>query len=267
MRITFKNILKTSLWLTAACCVSVLLSSCALRTNEKQWVPIFDGKTLEGWTPKFAGHALGVNYKNTFRVKDGYLTTDYDQYDEFNFEFGHLFYKTPLSHYRLRATYRFLEQQLPGYRNAWKNNGFMIHSQAPESMTLPQRFPASIEVQLLGANSDTESRPTGNFCTPNSHVEMAGELITKHCINSSSKTYRGEQWVTIEIEVLGDESIKHYINDELVLEYSNPILDEKSAHLAPLYNGKAMKSGYIAIQAENSTIQFRSIELMVLDSN
>ncbi|WP_394171912.1 3-keto-disaccharide hydrolase [Thalassotalea litorea] len=250
--------------------ISLLLSAVAVsgyaqeNQSPKPWKAIFDGHSLNGWTPKFAGYALGTNYKNTFRVEDGYLTTNYDQYDSFNFEFGHLYYQKPYSHYRLRATYRFLPQQLPGYRNAWKNNGFMIHAQPPESMTLEQRFPASIEVQLLGADADTEFRPTANICTPNSHVKIAGALITKHCIKSNSKTYRGEQWVTIEIEVKGHEMIKHWINGELVMEYHEPVLDEESQHLSKFYDGGAMKSGYIAIQAENSRVQFKSIELQEL---
>ncbi|EWH08802.1 hypothetical protein DS2_15479 [Catenovulum agarivorans DS-2] len=233
--------------------------------NTSKWQAIFDGKTLDGWTAKFAGYPLGENYKNTFRVQDGYLTTNYDQYEKFNFEFGHLFYKTPYSHYKLRATYRFLQQQLPGYRNAWKNNGFMIHAQPPESMELKQRFPTSIEVQLLGANADTEQRSTANMCSPGAHIYMQNKLITKHCINSNSKTYRGTQWVDVEIEVRGNQQIKHYVNGQLVMEYSRPVLDEKSQSLAQYYKGTEMKSGYIAIQAENSTIQFKSIELQVLE--
>ena len=252
-------------FIAAVFAATQLLVGCTTsQSHQTEWMPIFDGKSLDGWTPKFAGYDLGVNYKNTFRVQDGYLTTNYDQYDAFNFEFGHLFYKTPYSHYKLRATYRFLDQQLPGYRNAWKNNGFMIHTQPPESMSKPQRFPASIEVQLLGANADTDVRTTANTCTPNAHVSIDGEQITKHCIKSSSKTYRGDQWVTVEIEVLGDDSIKHWINGELVMEYSDTVLDEKSQHLAQYYGGAEMKSGYIAIQAENSTVQFKSIELMPL---
>lgn len=230
------------------------------------WQPIFDGQSLNGWIPKFSGYELGINYKNTFRVQDGFLTTNYDQYENFNFEFGHLFYKTPYSNYKLRATYRFLAQQLPGYKNAWKNNGFMIHAQPPTSMTLKQRFPASIEVQLLGADQSTVERTTANICTPNSHVEINKQLIKTHCINSSSKTFKGDQWVTIEIEVRSDEIIKHWINGELVMEYTKPVIDEKSQHLTKLYGGAAMKSGYIAIQAENSTVQFKTIELQVLSN-
>ncbi|MFC1518591.1 DUF1080 domain-containing protein [Pseudomonadota bacterium] len=239
--------------------------SIRVQANENQWVAIFDGHSLAGWQPKFAGYELGVNYKNTFRVQDGYLTTNYDQYEQFNFEFGHLFYQTAYSHYKLRATYRFLEQQLPGYKNAWKNNGFMIHSQPPESMEVHQRFPASIEVQLLGANAETVDRPTANICTPNSHVEINHQLVTKHCIKSSSKTFPNDQWVTVEIEVNENKTVKHWVNGALAIEYGNLILDEQSSHLEKYYHGNEMKSGYIAIQAENSTVQFKSIELMNLE--
>lgn len=244
---------------------AILLSAFTAKAEEGEWKPIFDGRSLTGWIPKFSGHPLGENYKNTFRVQDGYLTTNYDQYDTFNFEYGHLYYEKPYSHYRLRATYRFLEQQLPGFRNAWKNNGFMIHAQPPESNELNQPFPASLEVQLLGANADTEQRSTGNVCTPQTHIEIAGQLITQHCINSNSATYRGDQWVTIEIEVRGDELIRHFINGQKVMEYRKPVLDEDSEILSKYYGGKALKSGYIAIQAENSTVQFKSIELKILD--
>ena len=243
-----------------------LLTSLAVKAEDGEWFHIFDGKSLNGWIPKFVNYPLGENYKNTFRVQDGYLTTNYDQYQSFNLEFGHLYFKKPYSHYRLRATYRFLEQQLPAWRNAWKNNGFMIHAQPPESNELNQPFPTSIEVQLLGADADTPHRSTANVCTPQSHIEIDAQLITQHCIPSTSNTYPGDQWVTIEIEVRGDELIRHFINGQQVMEYRKPVLDENSGHLSQYYGGLAMKSGYIAIQAENSTVQFKSIELKLLDS-
>lgn len=238
----------------------------AKQPSESPWVQLFDGKSLNGWAPKFAGKALGDNYKNTFRVENGLLSVNYENYEKFDGEFGHLFYQTPYSHYILRATYRFLAPQIPLEKNmtwALHNNGFMIHSQPPETMTVEQEFPTSIEVQLLGGLGEGE-RTTANICTPDSHVVIAGKLVTDHCIYSTSKTYHGEQWVNIEIEVRGDEVIKHRVNGELVFEYTKPQLDGKSQELIKLYNGKAMTSGYIAIQAETHPTQFKSIEIQVL---
>lgn len=238
----------------------------ANQPSESPWLQLFDGKSLNGWTPKFSGKALGDNYKNTFRVENGLLSVNYQNYEKFDGEFGHLFYKTPYSHYILRATYRFLAPQISLEKNmhwALYNNGFMIHSQSPDTMTVEQEFPTSIEVQLLGGLGEGE-RSTANICTPDSHVVIDGKLETKHCIYSSSKTYHGDQWVNIEIEVRGDEIIKHRVNGELVFEYSKPQLDGKSEKLVELYQGKKMTSGYIAIQAETHPTQFKSIEVKVL---
>src|SRR4051795_7637429 len=57
------------------------------------WVSLFNGKDLEGWTPKIKGYEAGDNYGNTFRAEDGVLKVSYDQYPTFNGRFGHLFSK------------------------------------------------------------------------------------------------------------------------------------------------------------------------------
>jgi hypothetical protein len=236
--------------------------------GEEQWIRLFNGKDLTGWTPKFAGFDLGENYKNTFRVQDGLLTVSYDQYEKFNNRFGHLFYKDSFSHYRLRLEYRFIGDQVPGGPGwAFRNNGIMIHCQPPKTMTKGQNFPVSIEVQLLGGGG-TGERPTGNLCTPGTHVVMGGRLITQHCINSKSKTYHGDQWVKAEVEVRDDRIIRHLINGEVVLEYTEPQLDDGDADARRLLEAGAdrrVREGYISLQAESHPTQFRNIELLPLE--
>jgi hypothetical protein len=235
--------------------------------TEPQWISLFNGKDLTGWTPKFAGSELGENYKNTFRVQDGLLTVSYDQYEKFNSEFGHLFYKDSFSHYRLRVEYRFVGEQVPaGPGWAFRNNGLMIHCQRPATMAKAQSFPVSIEVQLLGGSGKGE-RSTGNLCTPGTHVVMKDRLVTQHCINSKSKTYHGDQWVTAEIEVHGNRLIRHLINGEVVLEYSEPQLDDGDPDAQKLLKAGADRmvgEGYISVQAESHPTQFRKIELLPL---
>ena len=62
---------------------------------------------------------------------------------------------------------------------------------------------------------------------------MDGKLVTRHCTNSRSKTYHGDQWVTVEIEVHGGGVIKHIVDGETVLEYEKPQLDPKDKDAAP----------------------------------
>jgi len=222
---------------------------------EGKWIQLFNGKDLAGWTPKFKGCEAGENYKNTFRVVGGLLTVSYEQYETFGGRFGHLFYKEPLeAPYRLRVEYRFVGKQVPGGPGwAWRNNGLMIHGQTAESMGKGQSFPNSIEVQLLGGK-ESGQRSTANLCTPGTHVVKDGKLYTPHVLKSDSKTYRGDQWVTVEVEVRKD-TIKHICEGEVVLQYDEPQLDD----------GTKLTGGTISIQAESHPCRFRKIEVMKLE--
>lgn len=234
----------------------------------QEWRPLFNGKNLDGWTPKIRGYELGENFGNTFRVEDGLLKVGYEGYDEFNERFGHLFYKDEFSNYRLRVTYRFVGEQAkggPGW--AFRNSGVMVHGESPKTMTKDQDFPASIEVQLLGGNGK-DARTTSNLCTPGTNVVMDGKLIQRHCTSSKSKTYHGDQWVTAEIEVRGNKVIKHLLDGDVVLSYEQPQLDERDDHakeLASKLGTPQLSGGTISVQSESHPVEFKSIEIMELE--
>jgi hypothetical protein len=236
------------------------------RPAEGHWIALFNGKDLDGWTPKIKGYELGENYADTFRVEHGVLKVAYDKYPRFDGKFGHLFYRTPFSHYRLRIEYRFVGEQCPGGPNwALRNSGVMIHGQPPESMKKDQDFPVSIEVQFLGGNG-RNPRPTANVCTPGTNIVMGGRLITRHCTDSKSRTYHGDQWVTVEAEVHGNGVIKHIVNGETVLEYEKPQLDDRDPDGRRLIKDgeKMLHGGSISLQAESHPIEFRRVELLPL---
>ena len=235
--------------------------------NNEDWIQIFNGKDIDNWKIKFNGYELGDNYKNTFVAEDGMIRVKYDNYDTFSNQFGHLFYEQPFSYYRLRIQYRFIGDQVPdGPGWAFRNNGIMMHSQSPESMGLSQDFPISIEVQLLGGNGKDE-RSTLNLCTPGTHVTYNDELLTQHCFNSKSKTYHGDQWVNAEITILGDSIIHHVIENDTILTYTNPVIGggNVDGHDEVVkIDGQLLSEGYIAIQAESHSTDFRKIELLNL---
>ena len=130
-------------------------------------------------------------------------------------------------------------------------------------MAKDQSFPVSIEVQLLGGDGKND-RTTGNLCTPGTNVVMNDKLVTDHCITSKSKTYHGDQWVKVEIEVHGSGIIRHKINGQTVMEYQKPQLDERDADAKKLIqDGKLMLSeGYISLQAESHPVEFRKVEIL-----
>ncbi|MEP3210064.1 MAG: DUF1080 domain-containing protein [Maribacter sp.] len=235
--------------------------------NTEEWLSLFDGANYGDWTPKFAGYELGVNHKNRFVYEDSLLRVRYAEKDTFKGNFGHLYYKQKFSHYKLRATYRFVgEQMTNGPAWAFRNNGLMLHCQEPSTLGLDQDFPISLELQLLGGGG-TDDRTTANLCTPGTNVVMGDSLFRPHCIGSSSKTYHGDQWVEVEALVLGDSLVQHIMEGQVVLEFNKPTIGGGNigGYNENAYEeGKPLKEGYISIQAETHPIDFKAIELLDL---
>lgn len=249
--------------------VPVLFSGCkSKQINQKEkWIELFNGRDLDDWQVKIRGYDLNDNYANTFSIKDGMITVNYDGYETFDNRFGHIFYNQPFSRYRLRVEYRFMGDQANGGAGwAFRNSGIMFHAQAPETMLKDQDFPISLEAQFLGGNG-SDPRSTMNLCTPGTHVDMDGTQVTDHCINSDSETFHGDQWVVAEIEVYSNELIRHLVNGVEVMRYTNPVIG------GGVVNGfdetmkkerKSLEGGYIALQSESHPIQFRKVELLKL---
>lgn len=235
--------------------------------DQPEWIQLFNGRDLSGWDVKIAGRDLGDNFANTFRAEDGLLQVRYDGYDAFDSRFGHIFFRQPFSYYIVAVEYRFVGAQAPGGPDwAVRNSGIMIHSQSARSMRKDQDFPISIEVQLLGGGG-TGERPTANLCTPGTHVVMNGALFTTHCVNSRSKTFHGDQWVRVEVQVFGDSLIRHIVNGDTVLEYTKPQIGGAVVnHFDPAVkqDGKPLTAGYIALQSESHPIDFRKLALLNL---
>lgn len=250
--------------------------------EQEDWISLFNGKDLSAWDIKIADRPLNDNYLNTFQVEDGMLRIVYDEYENFDDKYGHMYYKKPFSYYKLRFDYRFVGDQTPG-GEAWnvRNSGIMVHSQSAASNTFEQHFPVSIEVQLLGGLSDDKDRTTANLCSPGTAVERFGVIDYSHCINSTSKTYHGDQWVHVEVVVMGEEYIAHLIDNDTVLRYEHPQIggafiskalkgqDWESMGVSNkekwiVIEGERLSEGYIAVQAESHPIDFKNIELLDL---
>jgi len=249
--------------------IFLLSSSCSsvisAKTEEGRWVNLFNGKDIVDWTAKIQHHEPGVNFGNTFRVEDGVIQVRYDQYGDFNDQFGHLFYKTPYSYYHLKLDYRFVGEHVksaPGY--TYLNSGVMFHSQDPQTILKGQDWPISVEMQFLGGWSDGNAVPTGNMCSPGTDVVYKGDKLRSHCLNSTSATYDGDQWVHAELIVLGDSLITHIINGDTVLQYSKPQMGGGTMNGADpeIYiTGTPLKSGYIGLQSEGQPIDFKNIKI------
>lgn len=249
--------------------LSGLLLIGAAPSTDAKWERIFDGRTLAGWTPKITGRALGEDPLRMFVVKDGAIRVSHANYTKFTGEFGHLFWKAPLGAYRIRFDYRIFGPALPGIER-WQstNSGLMLHAQAPATMGRDQKFPVSLEFQLL-AVPRPDREPSGNLCTPGTTVIFDGKRDPRHCIPSTSPLLPVDRWTHAEVEVLPDGTITHYIDGKAVLHYTAPELDPADEDAKPLVAAAGgalrLRRGYIALQSEGQQLEFRNIELQRLD--
>ncbi|WP_248723684.1 DUF1080 domain-containing protein [Seonamhaeicola sp. ML3] len=267
--------------------LSLLFNSCKsdnepVNPNQETWINLFNGKDLSGWDIKISGHELNDNYKETFIVQDSMIRVNYDNYDTFDDKFGHLYYKTPYSYYKISFDYRFIGEQTPGGAH-WnvRNSGIMLHSQSAESVEIGQTFPISVELQLLGGLNDGK-RQTANVCTPGTAVMFKDTINFEHCIRSNSKTFNGDQWVHVDATIMGGEHMEFLVNGTSVLKFDKPqinggfsfewekgkdwdrnkIIRDKQSWIAK--KGTILTEGYIALQAESSPIDFKNIKLLDL---
>ncbi len=219
------------------------------------WIPLFDGKSLEGWTVKIQGQEAGRDAKQIFRAEDGTILATYRAYQEFDDEFGHLFHDVPWKRYKLRMEYRFTGDQLEGGPEwGYLNSGVMIHGQTAKSMGLDQSFPDSIEVQFLGSDEETR-RPTGNICTPATMVDVNGETLDRHCVDSSSPPMPAGEWTEVEVRVDGSRELVVLVEGIEVIRVTNLRMDD----------GTPLDHGTISIQAESHDCAYRKIEIMELE--
>jgi hypothetical protein len=144
----------------------------------------------------------------------------------------------------------------------------MVHSQPPDTMTVTQDFPISLEVQFLGGLGDGNARPTGNVCSPGTRIVYAGQPDATHCITAAAPTIDGDAWVTAEVLVQGRERGVHSIDGKPVIEYGDVSYGGGNVNghdPAMKPDGAPLAAGYIALQSESHPIQFRRVELLNLE--
>jgi hypothetical protein len=248
------------------CAVALLAAS--THAADAEWHSLFNGRNLDGWTPKIAKHPVGENYADTFRVEDGVIKVSYDKYTRFDEQFGHLFTNQAYSNYILRLEYKFVGKAIEDSPPWAKlNSGVMIHSQSPLSMTLNQSFPTSMEFQFLATGSSA-GKQTANVCTPGTNLEMGGKLLLDHILDSKSRFFPLDEWVSVEVEVHGSKEVIHRVNGVEVLRYQRPQLDPRDEFAQKLLAAGAplqLSFGHIALQAESQPVWFRNVRIKQLD--
>ncbi|HVY31008.1 MAG TPA: DUF1080 domain-containing protein [Polyangiaceae bacterium] len=230
------------------------------------WVDIFNGQDLTNWVPLIHKSAYNEDEYHTFRADpvNHVIKVTYVDYPNHSFDdrCGLLYYNKPLTNYRVRATYHFVDEAVePQAKNpvSWGrfNSGLMIFGIDPSKVTGDPEFPPLIEIQLLGEGSAGGST-SPNICTPGGMVYDKGA----DCGNNGSgvKPAPPTTWVTVEAEVHPGAQTKVYTYPPGKPDRSKPI----EIVTGVKYQNSLVTNGYLSIQSESQPCEFKDIQIIEL---
>jgi hypothetical protein len=188
---------------------------------ESDWIPLFDGKTLDGWK---AGENPG-----SFHVADGTIVADGPR--------AHLFYTGEVR----KADFRNFELQADVRTRPGANSGIYFQTRYQPSGFPVKGFEAQINNTALGEGGYRELKRTGSlYGIRNIYKAMA----------------RDDEWFTMRIAVRGHR-IQIRLGDTLLVDYvepQNPVPDREEPE-------RRISSGTFALQCHDpgSKVSFRNI--------
>jgi hypothetical protein len=276
---------KTRALLTAFAGSALLTTAAFAGPNDSVWTRLFNPKDTSlstNWDIHIRGEALNSDSRRTFRRaivgSDTVIEVNYDQYTGSwggdAGPFGHMGYKLrAFSYYLLRGEYQVWGTQATGGPSwAFQNNGFMLHSQPVNTMTLNQDFPISLEAQLYGPGQGSS---TMNLCTPGTGFSTTptGTVSSTHCVNAKNTTRAALNtgWQKVSALVLGDSVIKFMAGADgmdSVYQFYKPVYLSGNVSNPPSgvpANNTRLTGGYITIQSETHPFRFRRIDVLNLE--
>jgi len=242
---------------------------------ENGFKPLFNGKTLEGWT---AARSKGEGDTGAFSVNEKEQSihayagekADSEQITDC------LVSNEQYSHYILKLEYKWLDKRFAPRTDWDRDAGLLFHVHGD----LTQVWPLSLEMQIGESPGDKKHGKgnQGRFHTGDLFVLGKGLRVDskrnedrywnpngKKTTGKSGPTKLGVEkphgeWNQMEIHVHGSEKATFIFNGEVVYEITN-FTQMKDGKKVPL------DKGHIALQAEWAEICYRNILIKVLPEN
>jgi len=201
----------------------------AFSDDSADWIPLFDGKSLDGWKPN--------EHADSFKVVDGQIMVHGER--------THLFYVGSVRN----ADFKNFEMSADVMTRPGANSGIYFHTAYQ-----PSGWPAAgFEVQVAnthqGANGYKERKKTGSL--------YAVRNVYKQLVNDN-------EWFRMNILVRGKQ-VQIRLNDMLVVDYVEP---DQPFRADPNFQ-RVINHGTLALQGHDpgSTTYFKNIRVRPLADN
>jgi hypothetical protein len=239
--------------------------------GDGEWIPLFNGTDLEGWTVSPGAEALfGVGTIDGGRAMHVYPTQP-DQSDQPS---ATIRTNESYSSYVFHMEYKWGEKRYSNRKQTDKDSGICFHLCGD----FDQVWPESLEFQI-GSQDWPGDWVTGNIFmlinktraqwsyTIQDGQEVFSEGGTMKSIGAPARYYKAlapeqlddeEGWNVLELTVHGSESAEYSVNGTIV----NALYDFECNVSG---NWEPLDSGPIALQAEWADLYFRDVKIKLLD--
>jgi hypothetical protein len=194
----------------------------ALPRADEDWIPLFNGRTLDGWK---AGGG-----KDSFRVVNGQIAVDGPR--------SHLFYTGNIHN----AQFKNFELKAEVMTRPGTDSGICFQSQFQEDGFPRQGFEVQVDNTYVGEGGYIERKKTGSL--------YGVRDIYKQLVNDN-------EWFRLHIAVRGKQ-VQVWVNEVLVLDYVEP---DPAVQAEGLADGRVLSRGTFALQCHDagSKAFFRNI--------
>jgi hypothetical protein len=249
------------------------LAAIAAPTDDEGWIPLFNGKNLDGWYSFQPTTGRNNDLRKFFKVTDGMihvLDLSEDPH-EWKGAVGYLATNQEYSDVRIHLEYKWGAKRFARSVEGKRNSGLMYLVVGPDKM-----FPRSLECQIEetdvgdlwlvdGVSITTwlldpySSMYSDDPSPPGSKRVIGGLQIPASRVLKSGDFEDRTGWNTVEVILEGDRST-HIINGRTV----NRAWDIRQPDPQDPTRMIPLKSGHIALEAEGSEIWFRNIKIKLL---
>lgn len=207
--------------LTRRSLLASLAAAPLLRGDSEEWIPLFDGHSLDGWRAS--------EHRGSWKVVDGQLAGDGPR--------SHLFYAGPVRN----ADFKNFELKADVLTRPLSNSGLYFHTRFQPAEFPGRGFEVQVNNSALGEGSYRERKKTGSlYGVRNVYKALA----------------RDNEWFQLHLAVRG-KRVEIRLNSVLVVDYTEP--DPPLAD--PEGEGRVLGRGTFALQCHDagSKVFYRNI--------
>lgn len=206
--------------------LAALPTAYMLQGGEEGWIPLFDGRSLDGWKAN--------ENQNTFKVSDGQIVAQGPR--------SHLFYAGGVRN----AEFKNFELKVEAMARPGANSGIYFHTQFQPQGWPEKGFEVQISNTQLGEGGYRERKKTGSlYAVRNVYKQLAGD----------------DEWFELHVIVRG-KRVQVLLNGILVVDYIEPQPPVTPADMP----GRVLGRGTFALQGHDphSKVFFRNIRVKPL---